>query len=519
MMAHPGFTTERPVSDRLRVTWYGITIFISSAFLLVLEIVAGRLIAPYVGVSLYTWTSIIGVILAGLSLGNWIGGVWADRGGAEVAAGVTLALAGLFSLGILLLLTLVAPLIEAREMTLLGASFFYVLALFFIPGVLLGVVTPLLTTLALGLDRRTGHIVGRMHALAALGSILGTFVTGYWLIQFFGTRAVILGTAVGLFLLAIPFLRRASRLTPAAILLAALVLAGLTHSRDGFSNPCHQESNYFCIRVVDDSGTHPFGSTRSLVLDHLVHGTNHEENPGLLLAPYVQLMDELALHHFGSARSESLRWFFAGGGAYTLPRAVRMHTPEAAVTVAELDPMVTRTGEQQLFLDTGGMRVIHEDARIVLKREAAEQYDVIVADAFHDISIPYHLVTREYVQLVRERLAPGGIYLLNVLDGFPDPRLVKSMMKALATEFARVDAWVDEIPDQPGRMTFVISASNGQEPPEVLQARRGLQRLWLRITEPMMRTGTPMAELPLLTDDFVPVERLVSGFFFSELGR
>jgi len=507
------------VSDRLRVTWYGITIFISSAFLLVLEIVAGRLIAPYVGVSLYTWTSIIGVILAGLSLGNWLGGVWADRGAGEVAAGVTLALGGLFSLGILLLLTLVAPFIEAREMTLLGASFFYVLALFFIPGVLLGVVTPLLTTLALALDRRTGHIVGRMHALAALGSILGTFITGYWLIQFYGTRAVIIGTAVGLFLLAAPFLRRASRLTPLAILVAALVLVGLTYARQGFSNPCDRESNYFCIRVVDDTGTHPFGGTRSLVLDHLVHGTNHISDPGLLLAPYVQLMDELALQYFGPQRSESLRWFFAGGGAYTLPRSVRMRTPDADVTVAELDPLVTRVAEAELFLDTGGMRVIHEDARIALQRLEGEQYDVIVADAFHDISIPYHLVTREYVRLVRERLAPDGLYLLNVVDGFPDPRLVKSMMKALETEFSRVDAWMDEVPSEPGRMTFVISASNGPELPKVVYARRGLERQWLRVTEPMRRTGTPMAELPLLTDDFVPVERLVSGFFFSELGR
>lgn len=100
------------MSDRLRITWYGLTIFLSSALLLVLEILAGRLIAPYVGVSLYTWTAIIGVILAGLSLGNWLGGVWADRGGNDLAAGITLALAGLFSLGILLLLTLVAPLIE-----------------------------------------------------------------------------------------------------------------------------------------------------------------------------------------------------------------------------------------------------------------------------------------------------------------------------------------------------------------------------------------------------------------------
>ncbi len=507
------------MSDRLRVTWYGMTIFLSSAFLLVLEILAGRLIAPYVGVSLYTWTAIIGVILAGLSLGNWLGGIWADRGGNELAAGITLALAGFFSLGILLLLTLVAPLIEAREMTLLGASFFYVLALFFMPALLLGVVTPLLTTLALRLDGRTGHIVGRMHALAALGSILGTFITGYLLIQYLGTRGIVIGTALGLFLLALPFFRNRSRLAPIAILAAAIALVFLTDARNGFSNPCDSESSYFCIRVVDDSDRVPFGVARSLVLDHLIHGTNHESEPGLLISPYVQLMDELALDHFGAERAETLRWFFAGGGAYTLPRSVRTRTPTAAVTVAELDPQVTREAEDRLFLSTQGIRVVHDDARIVLKREPSERYDVIVADAFHDISIPYHLVTQEYAGLVKSRLAPDGIYLLNVLDAFPDPRLVKSMMKTLAASFQQVHVWMDMVPPTAERLTFVISASDAREPPESLVARRGLGHRWLRATEPMMKTGTPFDQLPLLTDDYVPVERLVSEFYFADLGR
>jgi spermidine synthase len=510
---------ESNVSDRLRVTWYGITIFLSSAFLLVLEILAGRLIAPYVGVSLYTWTAIIGVILAGLSLGNWLGGVWADRGGNELAAGVTLALAGLFSLGILFLLTLVAPLIEAREMTLLGASFFYVLALFFTPAVLLGIVTPLLTTLALGLDGRTGHIVGRMHALGALGSILGTFVTGYFLVQYLGTRGIIIGTSLGLFLLALPFFRGKSRLAPAAILAAAVVLVLVTDARNGFSNPCDRESNYFCIRVVDDSERVPFGVARSLVLDHLVHGTNHQSEPGLLISPYVQLLDELALEHFGAGKAETLRWFFAGGGAYTLPRSVRARTPNAAVTVAELDPLVTRSAEESLFLQTDGMRVVHGDARIVLNREPSQIYDVIVADAFHDISIPYHLVTREYVELVKSRLAPDGIYLLNVLDAFPDPRLVKSMMKTLSESFEHVHVWMDMVPPNAERMTFVLSASDTRDPPETIVSQRGLDHRWLKATDPMMRTGTPFDRLPLLSDDYVPVERLVSEFYFEDLGR
>jgi spermidine synthase len=251
----------------------------------------------------------------------------------------------------------------------------------------------------------------------------------------------------------------------------------------------------------------------------LVHGTNHQSEPGLLISPYVQLMDELALEHFGAEKAETLRWFFAGGGAYTLPRSVRARTPNAAVTVAELDPLVTRSAEESLFLQTDGMRVVHDDARIVLKREPSQIYDVIVADAFHDISIPYHLVTREYVELVKSRLAPDGIYLLNVLDAFPDPKLVKSMMKTLSESFEHVHVWMDMVPPNAERMTFVLSASDTRDPPETIISQRGLDHRWLKATDPMMRTGTPFDQLPLLSDDYVPVERLVSEFYFEDLGR
>ena len=142
---------------RARLVWYGATVFISSAILLVLEITAGRLIAPYVGVTIYSWTSIIGVILAGLSLGNWLGGRLADRGAGEVTTGVVLALSAATSVLSLTALVLVAPLIQGSELDLLSSSFVYVLCMFFLPSVLLGIPTPLLTTLALGLDEHAGR--------------------------------------------------------------------------------------------------------------------------------------------------------------------------------------------------------------------------------------------------------------------------------------------------------------------------------------------------------------------------
>ena len=506
------------ISVNIRLAWYGATVFLSSAILLVLEITAGRLIAPYVGVTIYSWTSIIGVILAGLSLGNWLGGRWADRGADERSTGIILALAAAFSLLSLLTLTVIAPLLQASQLDLISASFVYVLCMFFIPALLLGIPTPLLTTLALNLDRRTGHIVGRMHALAALGSILGTFVTGFFLIQYFGSRIVVVIAALILLLLAIPFLCKASRRELVGLFLLGVVTISLTQVRQGFTSPCDGESNYFCLRVIDASEQAPYGQARGLVLDHLLHGINHETVPGMLISPYVHLMQELVGQHFGEQNLEQLHYYFAGGGSYTQPHAIKSDYPGAAVTVAELDPMVTRTVQQLLYVNLSTMEIHHGDARAVLFRQQDASFDVIVTDAFHDIAIPYHLVTIEYLRLAKSKLKPGGLYTTNVVDVFPDPRMVKSLMKTMQQEFAHVDVWLDRIPHQPARMTYVISASNSRIDNDVLESTHGFNRQWLRINDPLSKSGTRLEQLPIFSDDFVPVERMISSLLLTADG-
>jgi spermidine synthase len=488
----------------------------SSAILLVLEIVAGRLIAPYVGVSIYSWTSIIGVILAGLSLGNWLGGRWADRGGEETGVGIVLLLAAILCVASLLLLTLVAPVLQGSRLDLISSSFIYVLTMFFVPAMLLGIVTPLLTTLALRLDTRTGHIVGRMHALAALGSILGTFITGYWLVQYFGTRMVISGSAVCLLLLAVPFLRKLRIKQAAALVVFGVGTLAVTQARNGFSNPCQWESNYFCLRVVDAS-SYEYGTAKALILDHLLHGINHKKNPDLLISPYVHAMDEIVQVYFNAGKDSRLRYFFAGGGAYTQPRAVKAMYPQAHVTVAELDPQVTATAEQALYVNTDSMQIIHHDARAVLQ-STQQHFDIVVTDVFHDISVPYHMVTQEFAQAVKRKLNAEGIYLINIVDIFPDAKLVKSLIKTLQLEFEYVDVWLEETPEEETRVTYVISAHNSLPLPELIDSQRGFERRWLRVNAQLASTGTAMQDLPILTDDYVPVERLLAGLLFSAEG-
>ena len=497
-------------ADRLRLAGYGAAVFLSSAALLVVEVAAGRLLAPYVGMSLYTWTAIIGVVLAGLSLGNWLGGVWADRGAGPAAAGLALGLAGASSMGSLLVLTWVAPWLEARALDLMRAAVLYAASLFFLPALLLGIVTPLLTTLALRGSRQPGHVVGAMHALAALGSIVGTFAAGFWLVQSFGTRQVLAGTGALLLALALPFLRRA-RLALAVAAVAGAV-ATAAWARGGLASPCTRESAFFCIRVVDASAEAPWGEARALVLDHLLHGINHRQAPTLLLSPYMQAMLDLAVWHARARGRAPRAVFFVGGGAYSLPRALGRLWPETRLHVAELDPAVTAVAAGHLYVDTAAMRIEHADARPVLRRSRL-RYDLVVGDAFQDVAVPAHLLTREFAALVRARLAPDGLYVLNVVDAWPELELVAAVARTLGEVFGHVGVWTAGDPGGPARLTFVVAATDAgplpAEPPPALP--------WHRPWRPV--PAGRLAHGMRLTDDLAPVERLIAPLMLGARGR
>ena len=298
---------------------------------------------------------------------------------------------------------------------------------------------------------------------------------------------------------------------------AVVLFLILVQSPLGYANPCDAESRYFCMRIVDASQEVPYGEARALILDHLQHSTNHREDPELIAAPYLHLIDQLGRRH--TQDNDSPAWFFAGGGAYTLPRTVNAYNPRARVVVAEIDPAVTDIAQEQLYLDTANMEIIHEDARVALAKQPQGEFDVVVGDVFHDIAVPYHLLTQEFAALVKSRLKPDGIYLMNLVDGFPEAKLLKSLYKTLQQEFARVDIWLDHVSDEPTRMTYIVSAHNNDDPmPErILDERFGRQ--WINITEPALAAGTGLDELPLLTDDYVPVERLLAELLAGELGR
>ena len=173
--------------------------FIASGCTLVIELVAGRLLAPYIGVSLYTWTSVIGVILAGISIGNFLGGRLADRYPGPSVLGLTLVAASVTSF---ITLGLVSVLPQfTLWMSLVPRILVLTTVIFFLPGCILGMITPLVVKQALTDLGHAGGLVGRVYAISTAGSLVGVYLTGFVLIAHFGTRLIVVMVAAVLLLL------------------------------------------------------------------------------------------------------------------------------------------------------------------------------------------------------------------------------------------------------------------------------------------------------------------------------
>jgi spermidine synthase len=500
-----------------RLSWLwqpNLIVFFSSACIMILELVAGRIVAPYVGVSLYTWTGIIGVVLAGISLGNYLGGVLADRRASLRLLGVMFGLAGVTSLGILTVDVLGPQ--ATGGLPIVPQILVLTAALFLLPCLILGTISPIVAKLAVQDLERTGRTVGRIYAAGSMGSIVGTFATGFLLISWFGTHVIVAGVA--LLLLALGLLFLLPRRLPwalAAVLVLSATMVTAVHA-GWLSGPCVRQTNYFCIRVHDEERD---GDTvRVLRLDRLVHSYTSLNDPTNLVYGYEQVYAEVLTYR--AERDDHIRALFVGGGGYTFPRYLAHLYPDSDVTVIEIDPGVTEVAYEWLGLAHDSGIVTHnEDARLFMEREPDEPYDLVMGDAFNDFSVPYHLTTLEFDVRVRAWLADDGLYVVNLIDG-PRGEFLRAFVHTLRQAFRHVyvaptvDTW-----RQSTRSTFVLIAS---DTPLDLRAFRGSgAEDAFPLLSGQLLSDAEVEELlgddqVLLTDRYAPVDQMLAPVIREE---
>ena len=510
------------VEDRPRLqSWLwqpNLIVFISSGCIMILELVAGRIIAPYVGVSLYTWTSIIGVVLAGISLGNFLGGWLADRWASPRFLGGIFILAGLTSFGVLAVDWLGG--VTPDDWSIVIKILILTATLFFIPCLILGTISPVVAKLAVQDLTKTGITVGKIYAAGTAGSIVGTFMTGFVLISWFGTHTIAWGVAIVLLAMGLTFtlLRRWPLLVAAIVIIAGG--SGLAFNQGWLRGPCLRETNYYCIKVRE---TERDGEpVRILTLDRLVHSYTSLNNPTKLVYGYEQMYAEAT--RYQAERVDQLRALFIGGGGYTFPRYIEAVYPGSDIDVIEIDPGVTEVAYDWLGLSRdSAVATYNEDARLFMQQPPHQQYNLIMGDAFNDFSVPYHLTTREFNERVRTWLAPDGLYLVNIVDGGQT-----NFLRAYAYTLRQTFPYVYLAPTSTSwrespRMTFVLIAGDTRLDAAAfnsITAEDGEVRLAGQLfSEAELNQFLAEGELVLLTDQYAPVDQLLTPVFRGEVVR
>jgi MFS family permease len=475
-----------------------------------LELAAARLLAQVVGVSLYTWTGVIGVMLAGTAAGNALGGVLADRAAARggVAGRERLA----YSLGwasalAAQVLVLFALLVNSASITSLALPWRVVawtFALFFLPMLAFGTVSPQAVRLAVADAADAGRTAGRVYAWSTAGAILGTFATGYVLISGVGMfRTVLLAAAVPGLLT--PLLVSVHK-TRALLYGQSLVFGGVATAWVAIHEllpGIARETNYYTIRVVEQN-TPADGPVLALQLDLLTHSCVKPADP-----TYIYYAHERTQLDFTRAAGPGARVLVIGGGGYTYPRCALTEMPETVMDVVEIDPGVTATAYDRLALDpTLPITTVNRDGRLFLEDDAAAgAYDLVTLDAVNDYAIPAHLLTRECNDAVKRALAPGGVYLVTVIDLLNDGPLWKAVFVTLRLSFAHVELLTPHGEYDPEtRQVFVIYASD--TPLTLPPGATATHRIPADEVERLLRDAPPP-----LTDQFAPVDQMMLGVF------
>ena len=477
-----------------------------SAASLVVEIVAGRMLAPHVGMSLYTWTAVIAVVLAGFSAGHWWGGRLAEKplekslgwtGGALIAGAVTTA-------GAVLILPVFAdPILRFVAQPVWGITALTALV-FFLPSFFAGVPAPVLAQIAVTTAPRIGPALGAMFASGAIGAIAGTLLAGFVFISWLGSSAtLVVVTAVYLATGFILFWMGRARGRGLVLVggTVAIVLGGLALAAP---KPCDRESRYFCLRVEDISAD-PTRPVNLLVIDHLAHGISARDLPLVQFTEHTAMLEALSLNR--APRPDFIS-FHIGGGNYAVPRAFATRGT-GPITVAEIDPMVTELAAGAFWFDPATATILHEDGRRALLTRADQHYDIIIGDAFTDVVVPVHLVTQEFFRLAANRLTPDGSFLMNVIDHEDGLRALASIVATMQTVFPVVEVWTEKIQPEPGqRMVFVVVGGTASTPVgEFITAAPDQTRFGALSDDVVMQLAATRGLI--LTDDYAPIDRLM----------
>lgn len=436
------------------------------------EIAAGRVLAPFFGTSLVTWTTVIATVLGGFSLGSALGGILAERPRAVAlsnvrSALVTTAVLMAFSPALL-------GLLHASGARGTSGMVLTVLLVFFPASVCVTLPSPLLAKLAIeARPGREGSSLGFVLAAGSVGAIFGAVLAGFVTLPLIGATATFAACGA-MALLCLPFVRSGQPASP-GVTVAAVAFVGFA----GFagSSVCQYESGLSCLHVVQQGKEVRLVSDGTLQAAERSTPGGNDGTVGLALS-YTEWLWSRMDRDLGPQTSV----LFVGGGGYTLPTKLLASRPEARAVAVEIDPLVTevvrkhmpaaaemiaRAGYDATEDDgadgdgaDGRLGIVHADGRVYLN-ETDQRFDAVVMDAFSSGSVPAHLVTLETFSRLRE-IVVGPVYV-NLLDA-PDGPLVQGVHAILQELYPQVEAVQGQV-NARGRANILLVASHQPRAP------------------------------------------------------
>jgi spermidine synthase len=505
------------------------TIFLASVCVMMVEIVAGRLAARHIGSSLYTWTAVIGVILGGITLGYYIGGRLADSFSTRKTISWLLAASSGACIAAIILNNLVGEWTFLWRMEMAQRVLCHIAIVFFIPSMFMGAISPVAVKMALESRQDSGRTVGRMYALGAAGSIVGTFLAGFWLIRTIGTVNTLWLTTGIMLVMALMYLPRSGAMLAYAAAVVLLAIAGTmpakwaqdvgsamslrqTHKPDMLYE-IESQYGYVAVHQLSEQP-----DERQFVQDNLKsHSQIIMGKIRDLRFFYTRVYG--AVTRRAAAGKEKLCTLSIGGGGYVFPRYILDLWPGSGVDVAEIDPAVTEAAMQAFGLprDTP-IRTINLDGRNYVdellekkrKGEQIPQYDFVYMDAFNDLSVPFQLVTRQFNEKIFAITATDGVYITNLIDMRDNGQLIASFIGTIKQTFPYVYVVTRQSSyDLP--VNFIVTAGKRPVNLENLNTEENLADAQLIIRdENDLAAFQKKVDWIVLDDDYVPVENFMT---------
>lgn len=484
-------------------------IFFCGAIGMILELTGSRILAPYFGTSILVWTNIIGLILGSLSLGYYLGGRIADKqANYKILSIIILTAAGSVFLAAFshqYFLYSISSLIHDLRL----GSFIATLILFAPASVALGMVSPYVVKLKMQDLKNTGKTVGNLYALSTIGSIAGTFLSGFILIATLGSTIILFILSVALVLISLITNISYYKIKTGLILILLIsigIFNQIKREREsrGFIDIDTQYQRIQIFQGIDAKNNEP---ARYLRTDPLSVQSAMYLNSNDLVFDYTKFYNL-----FKYFNPEAKRTLMIGGAGYSYPKYYLENFPNLTMDVVEIDPMMTKLAKKYFRLqDNPRLKINHEDGRVFLNR-TKNKYDAVLGDAFNAHTPPFQLTTKEATQKIYDLLNPEGVAIVNLISS-----LSGGKSKFLEAEYATYKAVFPQV------YLFPVNGQNNLERTQniILVALKTGKNPQLNIQNPefdqylknIYYLPTNQKPLPILTDEKAPVENYTLNFY------